>query len=112
MATEQSATGRNEPDRNEPGRSEARSPARPDWVVRLTPSRILFILLIEFVVLLLLPLCYQFRWLYVDRLPAVIADVMPIVVPWGGALGGVCIGLVGVTSPGTSFACRSAPRSA
>lgn len=69
-----------------------------DRVVSLRPGQILSILLTEFGVLVFLLLCYIAGWLRVDRLPAVVAGVMPLIVPWGGALGGVCIGIVGVTA--------------
>jgi hypothetical protein len=68
------------------------------WVERLGPTSLLNVLLIEFLTLVLLLVGYQANWLKLHSLPTVIGGVLPLIVPWGGALGGVCIGLVGVSA--------------
>ncbi|GGK43895.1 hypothetical protein GCM10010124_40920 [Pilimelia terevasa] len=68
------------------------------WVVRLSPSALLVITFLEFAFLVALLLGYEFHWWGLHRLPPVAGGVVPLVVPWGGALGGVCIAFVGVTA--------------
>jgi len=68
------------------------------WPVRLSAGQLLAISVIEVALLVFLLLCRAYHWLYVDRLPAVIGGVLPLVVPWAGALGGVSISLVGVSA--------------
>jgi hypothetical protein len=66
------------------------------WISRLSPTALLFVSLIEFVVLLVLLLARGFRWFGIDQLPGLIGGVLPLIVPWTGALGGVTISLVGI----------------
>lgn len=42
-------------------------------------------------------LAWNFEWAWVDKLPAVIGGVVPLAVPWAGALGGLTISLVGLS---------------
>jgi hypothetical protein len=81
-----------------PGIAPPWEPPRPSWVVRLNPSALLTITLVEYILLVLLLVGYQFNWLGLHRLPAVIGGVLPLIVPWAGALGAVCISLVAVTA--------------
>jgi hypothetical protein len=67
-------------------------------------------------VLVVLLLAHFFHWFGIDRLPAVIDGVVPMVVPWAGALGGVSISVVGLANHwprwgATSVARAEAPRS-
>jgi hypothetical protein len=72
--------------------------AKSGWVVKLGPGALLGIMTGEFLLLVLLLVGYQFNWVRLHKLPTVIGNVLPLIVPWGGALGGICIGLVGVTA--------------
>jgi hypothetical protein len=66
-------------------------------VARLSSTSLIFIDIAEFVFLIFLLLCRAFEWLWIDRLPAVIGGIMPLMVPWAGALGGLSISIVGVS---------------
>lgn len=74
-----------------------------EWPATLRPSWLLAFMLLEVLALTLLLLASLFGWAGIDRLPANIGDVLPIVVPWGGALGGVTIGLVSLVWHWTAF---------
>lgn len=74
-----------------------------DWVATRRPGAILFILLAEFVILVLLFGLYVAGALAFTHIPLVIAEVLPLAVPWGGALGGVCSAIIGVTSHWKEF---------
>ncbi len=82
-----------------------------DTISGLRPGKLLLILLLEFLGLVFLLLCFRLRWLFIDRLPVLIGDVMPLIVPWGGALGGVCIGLVGLASHWSKWGSAQQPSS-
>ncbi len=68
------------------------------WIVGLGPGGLLVITLGQFALLLLLLLGFNYGWLNLDSLPVIIGGVLPIVVPWGAALGGICIALVSITA--------------
>jgi hypothetical protein len=42
-------------------------------------------------------LAWNFEWAWVDKLPAIIGGVVPLAVPWAGALGGLTISMVGLS---------------
>jgi hypothetical protein len=56
----------------------------------------LLIGIVEFGLLGFLLACRVYDWLWIDRLPSIMGGVLPLIVPWAGALGGVTISLVGV----------------
>ncbi len=70
----------------------------PKGLAAIKPGVILTLLLLEFALLIALMLVYLDGLLPAAMFPALIGGIVPIAVPWGGALGGVCIALVGVTS--------------
>ncbi|MFC0682798.1 hypothetical protein ACFFGH_33620 [Lysobacter korlensis] len=72
-------------------------------VVSWRPGFILSILLLELVALIILFLAYLARGIDRAVLPLAIAGVLPIVVPWGGALGGVTKAIVGLSSYWRNF---------
>jgi hypothetical protein len=81
---------------------EERSMSNASWsdysaVARLSSAQLVLIDVAEFAFLIFLLLCRAYGWLWIDRLPAVIGGVMPLVVPWAGALGGLSISIVGVS---------------
>ncbi|WP_308466358.1 hypothetical protein [Rathayibacter soli] len=83
------------------------SPA--DWVSRIRPSSMLIFLLGEFCVLGLLAVAYMADWWGVrGAISSPIAGVLPVSVPWGGALGGVCTAIAGVTDHWRSFGLQPA----
>jgi hypothetical protein len=65
-------------------------------IAKLGPGHLLAITLTELVVLVMLLLSWRFGWLRVGELPQEIGGVLPLIVPWGGALGGVTISFVGL----------------
>jgi hypothetical protein len=65
---------------------------------RITPGMLLFITTIELVVLMLLLLGRAMSWFGMDTLPNPIGGVVPLAVPWAGALGGVSLSLVGIAA--------------
>jgi Abnormal spindle-like microcephaly-assoc'd, ASPM-SPD-2-Hydin len=69
----------------------------------LSPGALLAISLVEFGILVVLLLARAYRWLGVDSLPNPVGGVVPLVVPWAGALGGVCICLVGIAAHYSSW---------
>lgn len=66
------------------------------WPARLSAGQLLLIGLVEFALLIFLLLCRVYGWLWIDRLPSIMGGVLPLIVPWAGALGGVAISLVGI----------------
>ncbi|TAM71092.1 MAG: hypothetical protein EPN48_02480 [Microbacteriaceae bacterium] len=83
------------------------SPA--DWVSRIRPSSMLIFLLGEFTVLGLLCAAYLADWWGIrGTISSPIAGVLPISVPWGGALGGVCVAIAGVTDHWHNFGAHPA----
>jgi Abnormal spindle-like microcephaly-assoc'd, ASPM-SPD-2-Hydin len=66
-------------------------------VTRLSAANLISIDVVEFFLLIFLLLCRAYHWLWIDRLPAVIGGIMPLMVPWAGALGGLSISIVGVS---------------
>jgi len=66
-------------------------------VARLSSAQLILIDVAEFAFLIFLLLCRAYDWLWIDRLPAVIGGIMPLMVPWAGALGGLSISIVGVS---------------
>jgi hypothetical protein len=85
--------GRRTPTGDGGGRIEASS-----WVQRRKPGFFFWLNLVYLVVLLLLPLFRAADVLFVgsDRIPDPIGDVIPVGVPWFGALGAILISLYGV----------------
>lgn len=69
----------------------------PGKVSVIGPSWVLFWVLLQLVVLLGLFLAWEASWISHDTFPAVYHDVMPIAVPWFGALGGVTNALYSLT---------------
>lgn len=66
-------------------------------VARLSAAALLWISVGEFALLIFLLLCRAYGWLWIDRLPGVVGGVMPLIVPWAGALGGLSISIAGVS---------------
>jgi hypothetical protein len=75
----------------------------PGFISELRPGHILAILLLE-LALLFTYIVFELTnfWIF-GQMPNVIGGVLPIVVPWGGAVGGVSIALVGLTSHWRNF---------
>jgi Abnormal spindle-like microcephaly-assoc'd, ASPM-SPD-2-Hydin len=67
-------------------------------VTRLSPATLLAVDVAWYLLLIAALLGREFRFLWVDRLPAVIDGVLPIIVPWAGILGGVTISVVGIVA--------------
>lgn len=73
----------------------APAPAQ-SWVQRRKPGFFFWLNLGYLVVLLLLPLFRAADLLFVQRIPDPVGDLIPIGVPWFGALGAILISLYGV----------------
>jgi hypothetical protein len=67
-----------------------------DTVGKLRAGTLLVVAFAEVAILGLLLLAWHFEWFSIDELPEEIGGVLPLIVPWGGALGGVAISLVGL----------------
>lgn len=70
----------------------------PTGLAAIKPGVILTVLLLEFALLVALMLVYIYGLLPAKMFPALIGGIVPIAVPWGGALGGVSNALVGISS--------------
>ena len=68
------------------------------FIARWSASGLLRWNVFWFALLLFLLLGWYKEWLWVDHLPSRIGGVLPLVVPWAGALGGMAISMVGVLS--------------
>ncbi len=68
-----------------------------DWVSSRRPGFILSFLSVEFLALVFVAIAYELDWWDLHRFPAVLGGVLPLLVPWGGALGGVCNAMIGVS---------------
>jgi hypothetical protein len=66
------------------------------WVKDRGPGFFLTISFLYLVVLVLLLLGRQFAWFRVERLPSRMGDIVPLAIPWFGALGAVLISIYGV----------------
>lgn len=94
MPDPDAATGVN----RSPGTKAASQRAAPTRTTRygisgMGPGSILAVLLLEMLLLLLLLVADATGWGIFAKLPANVG-VLPLLVPWGGALGGVCAGLI------------------
>jgi hypothetical protein len=84
-------------------------------VTRLSPTILLLTDIVLLLTLAMLLLARFFHWFGIDQLPSVIDGVVPLIVPWAGALGGVSISIVGLANHwtkwgATSVAKETAPR--
>ncbi len=68
-----------------------------DWVSSRRPGFILSFLTLEFLALVFAVIAYYLNWWDLHRFPAVLGGVLPLLVPWGGALGGICNAMIGVS---------------
>jgi hypothetical protein len=76
-------------------RNDADTPVQ-SWVQRRKPGFFFWLNLVYLVVLLLLPLFRAADFLFLHRIEDPVGDVIPIGVPWFGALGAILISLYGV----------------
>jgi hypothetical protein len=74
-----------------------------DWVSSRRPGFILSFLTVEFLALITIAIAYDLGWWDLHRFPAVLGGVLPLLVPWGGALGGVCNAMIGVSRHWADF---------
>jgi hypothetical protein len=66
------------------------------WLLRQQPGFFAIVSTAYLVVLTLLLLARSFGWIGIDRLPNRIGGIIPLAIPWFGALGAVLISLYGV----------------
>lgn len=71
-------------------------PVSEPWLKRQRPGFFLLLSFVYLILLVLILLARQFEWAGVDKLPNRIGDIIPLAIPWFGALGAVLISLYGV----------------